>query len=275
MRNRIIKTIGKTLNATSVIAPRYASKKALNLFATPRKGRYTKAQEAVLDDAVAETLRFENLNIATYRWQGRNKTVLLAHGWESNASRWNYLLDDLKAEDYTIIALDAPAHGKSDGKQFNALLYSECINMVAQHFKPEVLIGHSVGGMASVFALHNHDLPSVEKLISLGAPAHFTGVFSRYKTMMGFNKKVSDGLDKIVLDRFNNPVDYFSAANFTSDFSIEGLIIHDKKDVIIPYEDALLFKNRFKNAKLISTTGFGHGLKDVSLTPKIIKFIND
>jgi len=274
MRNRIIKTIGKTLNATSVIAPRYASKKALNLFATPRKGRYTKAQEAVLDDAVAETLRFENLNIATYRWQGRNKTVLLAHGWESNASRWNYLLDDLKAEDYTIIALDAPAHGKSDGKQFNALLYSEYINMVAQHFKPEVLIGHSVGGMASVFALHNHDLPSVEKLISLGAPAHFTGVFSRYKTMMGFNKKVSDGLDKIVLDRFNNPVDYFSAANFTSDFSIEGLIIHDKKDVIIPYEDALLFKNRFKNAKLISTTGFGHGLKDVSLTPKIIKFIN-
>ena len=274
MSNRIIKTIGKTLNATSVIAPRFASKKALNLFATPRKGRYTKAQEAIVDLAVLEMLNYNHLNIATYRWQGRHKTILLAHGWESNASRWSYLLENFRTEDYNIIALDAPAHGISDGKQFNALLYSECINMVAQHFKPDVLIGHSVGGMSCVFAVHNHDLPFVEKLVLLGAPAHFTGVFTRYKQLMGFNRRVSKGLDGIVLERFNNPVDYFSAANFTSSFNIPGLIIHDKKDPIIPYEDALLFANRYKNSKLVTTQGLGHGLKDNTLTPKIIKFIN-
>ena len=198
----------------------------------------------------------------------------MAHGWESNASRWDYILEDLKAQEFNIIALDAPAHGRSGGKQFNAVLYSEFINVVAQKFQPEIILGHSVGGMASVFFMHNHELTSVKKMILLGTPAHFTGVFSRYKSMMGYNKRISNGLDNIVLERFGKPVDYFSAANFTKSIKAKGLIIHDKKDKIIPYEDAQLFANRYKDSELISTTGFGHGLKDESLTPKIIEFIN-
>ncbi len=276
MSEKLIKTIGKTLNATSVIAPRFASKKALSLFATPRKGRYTAKQTQLMDAFVQNQLDYDGLKITTYYHTGNEtaKTILLAHGWESNASRWNYLFEAFKTEGYNIVALDAPAHGKSDGKQFNAVLYSECITVVAQHYKPHVIIGHSVGGMASVFAMHNHNLETVKKLVLLGAPAHFTGVFSRYKSMMGFNQKISNGLDNIVLERFKKPVSYFSSANFTSNFTIDGLIIHDKKDLIIPFEDALLYHNRFKNSELISTNGFGHGLRDVSLIPKIISFIN-
>lgn len=274
MSSFVIKSIGNILNATSLVAPKYASKKALQLFATPRKGRYTENKNAITDTAVFKTLRYNNLDVATYHWAGSGKTILLAHGWESNASRWGYLLQDLKAQNYNIIALDAPAHGRSGGTQFNAVLYSEFINVVAKTFQPEVLIGHSVGGMASVFCMENHQLPSIKQLISLGAPAHFTGVFARYKSMMRYNAKVSNGLDSIVLERFGKPVSYFSAANFTKNINAKGLIIHDKKDRIIPYEDAQLFNDCYKNAALITTTGFGHSLIDASLTPQIIAFIN-
>ncbi|WP_439152014.1 alpha/beta fold hydrolase [Winogradskyella sp.] len=274
MSSFVIKSIGNVLNATSLLSANYASKKALSLFASPRKGRYTELQRKLINSAYFETLKYENLEIATYRWVGKGKTVLLAHGWESNASRWEYLLNDLKSQDYNIIALDAPAHGRSDGKQFNAILYSKFINTVVQKFQPDVLIGHSVGGMASVFCMYNHDLSSVNKMVLLGAPAHFTGVFSRYKSMMGYNNRISNGLDKIVFERFGQPVDYFSAANFTKSFKAKGLIIHDKKDKIIPIEDALLFANRYKNSELIITEGFGHSLKDASLTLQIINFIN-
>lgn len=257
-----------------MVSSKYASKKALNLFASPRKGRYTESQIAIIKEASIEILEYNNLKIATYRWLGKGKTVLLAHGWESNASRWEYILEDLKAQNYNIIALDAPAHGQSSGKQFNAILYSEFINVVAQKFEPEILLGHSVGGMASVFCMYKHQLPFIKKLILLGAPAHFTGVFSRYKAMMGYNDRISKGLDKIVLERFGKPVSYFSAANFTKEIDAQGLIIHDKKDKIIPYEDGQLFNQNYKNSDFITTTGFGHGLKDDSLTPKIIEFIN-
>lgn len=274
MSSFIIKSIGQVLNATSLISSKYATKKAVNLFASPRKGRYTEEQKKVIASALFEELTYDGIDIATYRWHGKGKTVLLLHGWESNVARWNYILDDLKAEGYNIIAVDAPAHGRSGGKQFNAVLYSEILNVVAKKFKPEVLVGHSVGGMASVFFMHNYQFASVKKMILLGAPAHFTGVFTRYKSMMGYNKRISNGLDNIVLERFGKPVSYFSAANFTSSIEAKGLIIHDKKDKIIPFEDALLFANRYKNSQLIETSGFGHGLKDASLTPKIIEFIN-
>lgn len=276
MSEKIIKTIGKTLNTISVLAPRFASKKALNLFATPRKGRYTNKQMQLIDSATLNTLEYEGLEIAVYYWTGNEtaKTILLVHGWESNASRWHYLLEPLREEGYNIVAIDAPAHGKSGGKQFNAVLYSECINVVAQRFKPNVLIGHSVGGMASIFALYNHKMPFVKKLVSLGSPAHFTGVFLRYKKMMGYNNKIANGLDALVLERFNKPVTYFSAADFVSTFNIEGLIIHDKNDAIIPYNDGALIAEKFKNSKFITTRDFGHKLIDDSITPKIIKFIN-
>lgn len=275
MSSFVVKSIGGALNATSLVSSKYASKRALNLFASPRKGRYTENQSKIVHDAIYEPLQFDGLNIATYRWEGEGKTILLAHGWESNASRWEYLLEDLKSEKYNIIALDAPAHGQSSGKEFNAVLYAEFINVVAKKYHPDTIIGHSVGGMATVFSMHNFDLETVNKLVLLGAPAHFTGVFSRYKSMMGFNKRISKGLDKIVLERFGKPVDYYSAANFTSTFKAEGLIIHDKNDKIIPYEDALLFANRYKNSQLVSTSGFGHGLKDTSITPKILEFISN
>lgn len=275
MSSFVIKSIGKALNATSLISSKYATKKAIHLFATPRKGRYTEDQKKVIASALFEELTYDGMDIATYRWHGKGKTILLLHGWESNVSRWNYILEDLKAEGYNIIALDGPAHGRSGGKLFNAVLYSEYINVVAKKFQPEVIIGHSVGGMASVFFMHNYGLASVKKLVLLGAPAHFTGVFARYKSMMGYNRRISKGIDNLVLERYGKPVDYFSAANFTESIEAKGLIIHDKMDRIIPFEDALLLAKRYKNAKLIKTEGFGHSLKDASLTPKIIGFIND
>ncbi|WP_431159354.1 alpha/beta hydrolase [Winogradskyella poriferorum] len=274
MSSLVVKSIGKALNATSLISSKYASKKALNLFASPRKGRYNESQLKVLNKAKYKMLQYENHEIATYHFKGNSKTILLAHGWESNAARWSYLFNDLTAQDYNIILLDGPAHGQSGGKQFNAILYSEFINVVAEAFKPEVLIGHSVGGMASVFCMHNHDLDFVKKMVLLGAPAHFTGVFTRYKTMMGYNHRISEGLDRIVFERFGKPTDYFSAANFTKDIQAKGLIIHDKKDCIIPYEDALLFANRYANSELVTTEGFGHSLRDDSITPYIIEFLN-
>ena len=274
MSSFVIKSIGKALNATSIISSAYASKKALSLFASPRKGRYNETQLKVLSAAEYSELKYDNLKIATYLFKGANKTILLSHGWESNASRWSYLLNDLIDQNYNIVMLDGPAHGKSGGKQFNAILYSEFIKTVADAYKPEVLIGHSVGGMASVFCMHNHKLDFVDKLVLLGAPAHFTGVFTRYKSMMGYNQRISEGLDRIVLERFGKPTDYFSAANFAKEIEANGLIVHDTKDKIIPYEDAMLFANRYKNSELITTTGFGHSLKDKSITPDIIKFIN-
>ncbi|WP_299254198.1 alpha/beta hydrolase [uncultured Lacinutrix sp.] len=273
MSNTIIKIIGNSLNAISYISPKYASDKALDLFATPRKGRVLEKQKAFLDSAETHQLKHENLNILTYNWKGTGKTILLAHGWESNTHRWEVLINQLKALNYNIIALDAPAHGASSGKQFNAVMYSECIHLVAEHYKTDIIIGHSVGGMATGFYQNKYQNKNLEKLILLGAPSEFTGVFKRYVDMMGYNKRIENGLNNLVLKRFNNLPSYFSLATFAKNIDTKTLIIHDVEDKIIPYNDAEMIAENHKNATFITTKGYGHGLRNEIVNNHILEYI--
>jgi len=274
MKKYIPKIIGSSINTVGVVSPKYAAHLSMTLFSSPKKGKTNEKQENYLKAAKQDELICNNITIKTYQWAGKKDTILLAHGWESNSYRWKDLIELLKAEDYNIVALDAPAHGNSGGKLFNALIYSECIHAVAKKFKASVIMGHSVGGMATAFGNYNYPLESIKKLVLLGAPADFTGVFSRYINMMGYNNKVSKAMDKYVLKRFNHLPDYFDASKFTKDFKAKGLIIHDKKDRIIPYKDGLKFKYNYTNSQFVSTTGFGHGLKSELVYNHILDFLN-
>jgi pimeloyl-ACP methyl ester carboxylesterase len=274
MNQRLIKTIGGSINFVSYFSAYFAAHLAINLFSRPQKGKTKISESKFLNTSIKEALTINNFSIMTYRWTGTKDTVLLAHGWESNASRWKNLIELLKSNDYNIVALDAPAHGNSGSKLFNALIYSECIRMVAKKFNANIIVGHSVGGMASIFAQKNHHIQSLNKLVLLGAPADFLGVFNRYEKMMGYNAKVSNAMHKYVLKHYNHLPEYFSAANFSKEITAKGLIIHDKKDRIIPFKDALKYKENYKNSELISTRGQGHGLKSEQVYTHILEFLN-
>lgn len=270
----IVKTIGSILNFISSFAPSFASGKALKLFATPRKGRYTDAELPILQSAYVDELEYNGMAVFSYRWLGEGDTILLAHGWESNAARWHYLLKSLKDNNFNIIAIDAPAHGNSGSNEFNAILYSEFINIVAQKYQPKIVIGHSVGGMATIFFQNKYQLKSLKKIVTLGSPAHFEGVFKRYAQMMQYNTKIVEGMNDLVLERFGNLPSHYSTAKFSESIAIEGLIIHDKFDTIIPYSDGELIHKHFKNSKLVTTEKLGHGLKGEFATQSILEFIN-
>ncbi|MEH6538200.1 MAG: alpha/beta hydrolase [Psychroserpens sp.] len=274
MKAIIVKLIGAIINLISLFSSRLAGKMAINLFSKPRKIKLKELEKDFLMTAFIEDIQYEHLNIMTYRWLGKKDTILLAHGWESNSFRWKTLIEELKVHDYNIISLDAPAHGRSSGKLFNAVIYSECINVVAKKFKAKIIIGHSVGGMATALFQHKYQLPSVDKLVLLGAPSNFVGVFDRYVDMMSYNKRVSKVMDDLVLERFNEKPDYFNAARLSETIDAKGLIIHDELDKVIPYTDAKDYESFYKNSKLVTTKGFGHGLKSEEVHNHILAFVN-
>lgn len=274
MKKLIVKGIGASLNTISLFSTKYASKKALKLFSTPRAGKITKKQASFLESAEKETLAYNAIKIQTYKWSGNNKTILLAHGWESNTYRWKRLIHKLQEDNHTIIALDAPAHGNSGSDTFNAILYSEFINVVANHFNPDHVIGHSVGGMTTLFYQHKYQNPAIEKLVLLGAPSEFAGIFKDYVNMMSFNRRIEKGLNNLIVERYNEKPSYFSSAEFSKKINTKALIIHDTEDRIIPYNDARMIAGNYKNAELKTTTGLGHRLNDKSIDEHIINFIN-
>jgi len=273
MKTYVPKIIGACINLIAYISPKFAAKFAMDLFSTPRKGKTTFEESEYLKSADQDTVQIDDISIKTYHWKGKNNSILLAHGWESNAFRWKILIEHLKIQNYNIVMLDAPAHGSSSGKFFNAILYSECIHLVVKKFYIQTIIGHSVGGMATVFFQYKYQLKSIEKLVLLGAPSDFTGVFNRYKNMMGYNKRVSKALRAYVLKHFGYLPEYFSPATFSKDITAKALIIHDRKDRIIPYQDGLKFKQNYANSKFITTEGFGHGLKSEIVYQYILEFL--
>lgn len=244
------------------------------LFTKPRAGRINEEQSDFLYTAYQEELKYENYRIMTYRWLGTKQTILLTHGWESNSARWKKLVVTLKKKGHNVIALDAPAHGKSGGNAFDAMLYAEFINVVANRFSPDIIIGHSVGGMASAFFQHKYQFTKLKKIVLLGAPSEFKDVMKRYTDMLGYNHRIVSQLQHSIIERFGSPADTFSTARFLETIESEGLIIHDQDDRIIPYNDALLIKNSFKNSQLITTKGLGHSLNDASVAEHIYAFID-
>lgn len=274
MEKIIIKIVGYYINISSYVSKTYAANKALSLFGTPRRGFITDEQSDFLDTAYKEEFEFDKLPIMTYRWVGKKQTILLAHGWESNTYRWKSLITKLHKDGHNIIALDAPAHGQSSGTQFNAILYSEFINVVASHYQPKVIVGHSVGGMSTVFFQYKYQLKSIEKLVLLGAPSEFTKIFKNYVNMLSYNRKIENGLNRLVVDRYDKEPAFFSSANFSKEIKAEGLIIHDKSDRIINYDEAELIAKHYKNSTLKTTEGLGHSLKHDSIDDEILNFIN-
>jgi esterase/lipase len=273
MKHFIVKLIGFYFNLLSVFSSKYAAKKALNLFSTPRKGGITEDQSDFLDTAFKEELSYNNNTIMTYRWFGKKQTILLAHGWESNSARWKKTIKTLQKLDYNIIALDAPAHGYSGSPFFNALLYAEFINVVVKKFNPSFFIGHSVGGMATVFSYHQYKFNTIEKMVLLGTPSELKDVFKRYVEMMSYNKSIERQIKHLIFERFGKSPKDYSTAKFLENAPFKGLIIHDEKDLVIPYNEAVLINNSFKNSTLITTQYLGHSLNSDAVRTHIIDFI--
>jgi len=274
IQKAIPKIVGFYLNSLSFAAPKLAADKALYLFATPRKGKILDNQQEFLNTSVQEKIFLNEIPIMTYSWEGEGNTVLLAHGWESNAFRWSKLIQKLRTDNYHVVALDAPAHGESGSSQFNALLYAEFINEAVQRFQPQVLIGHSVGGMASAFYHKKYQFKELDKLVLLGTPSEFVNVFKNYTDLLGYNSRLRNHLNQMIVERFGNTPESFSAALHLNDIPTKGLVIHDRNDMIIPYDEALLINASFKNAKLITTEGLGHSLHHDSVNKYILEFLN-
>ena len=90
------KAYGIILNLYALINPEKAAEKAFSIFSKVRKGKVLPHQKAYLERAKDKKIPLANNTIQTYRWSGEKETILLIHGWESNAWRWHKLIEKLQ-----------------------------------------------------------------------------------------------------------------------------------------------------------------------------------
>lgn len=269
-----LKSVGLYINFLSYVRPQKAAHLSYALFSQPREGRLSKnSLPQILQNTKIETSHHNEHHFQTYIWEGNQTKILLVHGWESNAARWQKALPHLQKSGSTIIAIDAPAHGQSSGKEFNIPLYAEFINKAVQKYQPSIIIGHSIGGAACVYHQHLFPKTSIQKMVILGAPSDLKTLINNYIAMLSLNKRMISLLENRFINRFNFKLDDFSGKKFASNFTVKGLIAHDTADTVVAFEEGKKTASTWKNSQFIATTGLGHGMHDDELYQKVVAFL--
>jgi alpha-beta hydrolase superfamily lysophospholipase len=270
------KSYGAYINLLCFIAPKKATLLAFSLFSHPRKGKLNSNQlPPFLAEAKKETFDNNGLQFQTYRWDGDEKIIFLLHGWESNTMRWKKLLPHLITTGHTIIAIDAPAHGLSEGKEFNVIRYAASIDSVAKKYSPNYIIGHSIGGKASLYYQATYNNPSVEKMVLLGAPSDYAIIFKNYVRLLRLNSRMEKLIHQHYWERFQIKVADFSAQQYAHSIAAKGLLFHDLDDTVVLYDESQKINHYWKASVLETTKGLGHSLQNKAVYKKIVDFLSD
>ncbi len=254
--------------------PKKALHISYSLFTNPRIGKIQEDNlPEILQDTIKETFHHNEDHFQTYTWKGNDTKILLVHGWESNSARWEKTLPYLQKSGSTIIAIDAPAHGQSSGKEFNVPRYAEFINKAVKKHNPSIIIGHSIGGATCIYHQYLHPETSIEKMVILGAPSDLRTLIDNYIQMLSLNRKMFSLLEKRYLENFNFELENFSGATFAEQINIEGIIAHDTTDNIVAFEEGQKIANGWKKGHFITTTDLGHSMHDDDLYQEIYRFL--
>lgn len=270
----LVKSIGFYINFLSYVFPKKATKLAYKFFSEPREGRLTPpCIPKILKEAEIEFITIETQNFPVYYWKGNETKILLVHGWESNSARWEPLFPYLTKNGSSIIALDGPAHGLASGVEFNVPQYANFINQVALKHKPQIIIGHSIGGSACLYFQHHYKAPFLEKMVLLGAPSDLNILVNNYVNLLGLNNKVAQQLNLFFSKRFNIKVEEFKGEFLASTLRIDGIISHDIEDDVVAFSEGKKIASAWEKASFIETKGLGHSMHDDELYRKIEMFL--
>ena len=270
------KLLGFYFNLLSFVHPKKLKKDGFLLFCNPFARKVKPHQLEFLQKGISEVLDLEGFQIQTYKWGSGSKKILLIHGWSSHSFRWKNYIEHLLKNDFTVYALDAPAHGLSSGKSIHVVLYAKVIAAFLKiNSEIKFVISHSIGGFATTYFLDHYKTHNLEKVVIMGAPGEASDFFDFYKQTLGLTSKSL----QLIIDEFHAQLgktpSYFSSARFAESITIPALIVHDKNDLATNYNYSIRLNKHWKNSELILTEGLGHDLKSKELIKKVIDFIKD
>lgn len=230
------------------------------------------------------TVRFENWDLPCYSW-GEGKTVLLCHGWGSRAGHLILLARALARAGYKVIAFDAPAHYSRPAAQKKAgstmFELGRSVSLVARSLGDVYgLIGHSLGAMASVFAMAAYphleeNIFSCKKLILASTPAklrHVIGNFCRRHSLAESERLT---LESELQAAFAMTIADYDCAGALQTVPAEKLIIQDADDEEFAAEETLAHAVDKHDARILITHNCGHNriLANKQVFTEIIDFL--
>lgn len=270
-----LRTTRLAFRVMDAVAPRVAAKRAYTLFSTPQSRRTSTKDQAVMDAAEKLRSTYTDRPLTGYAW-GQGPSILLVHGWEGSARNFTSLVTPLVNAGYRVIAFDAPAHGDSDGTTSNLVEYSTALAALTTEFGPLYgVIAHSMGAAATIFMMGTMKHYRLKRLVLVGAPCELSDVMVRFAGELNITSRTLSHLFRLTYERVGIPVSAVSVKSMIPYITTPGLVIHDRRDPVIPFSDAVTIAEHWPSGNLLATDGLGHykTVRDPEIIEQIVQFM--
>lgn len=267
----VLRLLFRSLGA---MAPTLAARFAGYLWFRPQRYRPPAREQALLGRAQYTPMHHAGKRIAVYHW-GKGPTVMLVHGWSGRGAQLGELVGPLVAAGYRVVAFDAPAHGRSDGRDTTLPEISEVIIRLAADFSPvHAAIAHSFGVPCVLFALQQQAF--ARRVVAFSSPATLDGLVDKFSGTLALSPRTVQILRDMLVRRFGADMwTRFSAQDMARSAALPALIIHDRDDRDIPSLEGEAVARAWPHAEFLRTEGLGHRriLRDPEVIDRVVRFV--
>lgn len=261
----------------SKVSKRKAAEKAFELFTSPPT-RVTKELPPVFHKAESLKLQFNGLKIQGYRWNHpQEKKALILHGYESSVVNFDKYISPLVKKGFEVLAFDAPAHGRSEGKMINAVDYKNFVLHVLDRYGPITnFISHSFGGLALSFVLEERPHDQSWKAVMIAPATESTTAMNQFFQFIRLDDDVRKEFQQVVQEANGKPMSWYSVARASAHIKAQVLFLQDKQDEQTPYEDVIpIIEKNYRNFRFVISDGLGHRriYKDAATIKTIMDFL--
>lgn len=250
--------------SVGLLAPHTLASKLRRQFMTPHTAPPRDWELPLLAQSERITLRF---GLSALRW-GSGPAVLLMHGWEGRPTQFAELIKALVQAGYGVVALDAPAHGRSPGHEANVVLFARALLEAASELPPlKAVIGHSMGGASALLATQLG--LRTEALVSIAAPSRILTMLRRFSRFMGLPRQAQAHFVRLVEEQAGIPAGQLDSARYQLDFP--GLIVHAADDPMVPFSEAEAIHQSWFDSRLLRLETGGH--QRVLADPQVVQAV--
>ncbi len=264
--------------ASRLLAPELAGALAERMFLTPPRAKDAAASALDLIDARSSFLMHKGRHIAMWRWGSRDApAVLLAHGWGGHAAQMRGFVFPLLQAGYRVIAYDQPAHGVSAGKVTALPDFADVFaEVAAYHGGAHAVIAHSRGGAAAAVSLAS-GRTAYRKIVLVSPPSDLVGYSRRFARWYWMPEPVRKAMQNAIEERYGVRWDELEVPRVAPRLRAQALVIHDRRDRLMPWSHGATVAQHWPGARLLSTEGLGHRriLADDGVTRAAAEFIDE
>ena len=270
--NSIKLQLMKALFSTgSIIAPSVTASLAFWLFCRPQTAELSQEQNQMavngrskLTQAKQFSVTVGLIEVQAYRFSISNSrgTIVLVHGWTSEASHMMALVDPLLERRFNVVCFDLPAHGKSTGRATNLVECAMALQAVASSFsKIHGIVAHSFGGPVTALALAGFPVDNqsfdVDKIALIASPNGSADVTQTFGDALGLRQQAQNNFEAMFENLCDCQLGDFTGSKYFSRINRPLLVLHSKDDSEIPYEHGLHYRE-LPQCQFVSLEDMGH-----------------